>query len=41
MVIEKTGNKKEIAELLSQLEPYGLLQFAKSGRVAITNRLRS
>src|SRR5664279_2003926 len=34
MVIEKTGNKTEIAELLNQLEPFGLLQFAKSGRVA-------
>src|SRR5512133_618229 len=27
MVLEKTGHKSEIASLLTQLEPYGLLQF--------------
>ncbi len=40
MVIEKTGHKTEIAELLAQLEPFGLLQFAKSGRVAITKQVK-
>jgi acetolactate synthase I/III small subunit len=40
MVIEKTGHKAEIAELLAQLEPFGLLQFAKSGRVAITKQVK-
>jgi acetolactate synthase-1/3 small subunit len=40
IVIEKIGNKKEISELLSQLEPFGLLQFAKSGRVAITKQVK-
>ena len=40
MVIEKTGHRTEINELLTHLEPYGLLQFAKSGRVAITKQVR-
>lgn len=40
IVIEKTGNKTEITELLSQLEPYGVLQFARSGRVAITKQVK-
>jgi acetolactate synthase-1/3 small subunit len=40
IVIEKTGHKNEIADLLSQLEPYGVLQFVKSGRVAITKQVR-
>ena len=39
-VIEKTGHKTEITELLVQLEPFGLLQFAKSGRVAITKQVK-
>jgi acetolactate synthase-1/3 small subunit len=40
MVIEKTGHKTEIADLLDQLEPYGVLQFVRSGRVAITKQVR-
>jgi len=40
MVIQKTGHKTEITELLNQLEPYGVLQFAKSGRVAITKQVK-
>jgi acetolactate synthase I/III small subunit len=40
MVIEKTGHRSDINELLAHLEPYGLLQFAKSGRVAITKQVR-
>jgi acetolactate synthase I/III small subunit len=40
IVIEKTGHKTEIAELLVQLEPYGVLQFARSGRVAITKQVK-
>jgi acetolactate synthase-1/3 small subunit len=40
MVIEKTGHRAEINDLLAHLEPYGLLQFAKSGRVAITKQVR-
>jgi acetolactate synthase I/III small subunit len=40
IVIEKTGHKTEITELLNQLEPYGVLQFARSGRVAITKQVK-
>jgi acetolactate synthase-1/3 small subunit len=40
IVIEKTGHRTEITELLTQLEPYGILQFAKSGRVAITKQVK-
>lgn len=39
-VIEKTGHKQEILELLEKLQPYGLLQFVRSGRVAITKQVR-
>jgi len=40
IVIEKSGHKDEISELLHQLEPCGLLQFARSGRVAITKQVK-
>ena len=40
MIIEKTGRRDEIAQLLNQLKPYGVLQFAKSGRVAITKQVK-
>lgn len=40
MVIEKTGHKTEINELLNHLEPYGVLQFVRSGRVAITKQVK-
>ncbi|MDH5598590.1 MAG: acetolactate synthase small subunit [Cyclobacteriaceae bacterium] len=35
LVIEKTGHKEETQSLFEQLEPYGLLEFIRSGRVAI------
>ncbi len=40
IVIEKTGHKTEINELLHQLEPCGVLQFVRSGRVAITKQVK-
>ncbi len=40
IVLEKTGHKNEITDLLSQLEPYGVLQFVRSGRVAITKQVK-
>jgi acetolactate synthase I/III small subunit len=40
IVLEKTGRKTEITELLAQLEPYGVLQFARSGRIAITKQVK-
>jgi acetolactate synthase-1/3 small subunit len=40
MVIEKTGHKPEINELFVHLEPHGVLQFSRSGRVAITKQVK-
>ncbi|MDR0385694.1 MAG: acetolactate synthase small subunit [Prevotellaceae bacterium] len=35
-VIEKTGGKAEISQLFDELEPFGILQFVRSGSVSIT-----
>ena len=35
-VIETTGLKEDIDRLHERLKPYGLLQFVRSGRIAIT-----
>lgn len=35
-VIERTGTKEDIDRLYDRLKPYGLLQFVRSGRIAIT-----
>ncbi|MDH5413378.1 MAG: acetolactate synthase small subunit [Flavobacteriaceae bacterium] len=35
-VIETTGLKEDIDRLYEKLKPYGLLQFVRSGRIAIT-----
>jgi len=40
VVLEKTGHKSEITDLLAKLEPYGVLQFVRSGRVAITKQVK-
>jgi acetolactate synthase-1/3 small subunit len=40
IVIEKTGHKSETNDLLEHLEPYGVLQFVRSGRVAITKQVK-
>jgi len=38
-IIEKTGHKTETQELYEKLDPYGLTQFTRSGRIAV-NRSR-
>jgi acetolactate synthase-1/3 small subunit len=35
-VIEKTGHKEETQELFKELDKYGVKQFTRSGRIAVT-----
>ena len=37
-VLEKSGRKKEIESLYQELKPYGILQFVRSGRIAVTKQ---
>ena len=40
IVIEKTGHKEETHDLYDKLKPLGLLEFVRSGRVAISKSKR-
>jgi acetolactate synthase-1/3 small subunit len=40
MVIEKTGHVEETQWLFEKLQPYGVLEFARSGRVAVTKPMK-
>lgn len=40
VVIEKTGHKEETQSLFNELEPYGILEFVRSGRVAISKPMK-
>jgi len=40
IVIEKTGHKIETSAMLEKLKPYGVLEFVRSGRVAISKSKR-
>lgn len=40
IVIEKTGHHKDTHELYKKLEPFGLMEFVRSGRVAISKATR-
>lgn len=41
LAIEKTGSASEILSLFEKLEPYGMLEFARSGKVAITKPMKT
>lgn len=41
IVIEKTGTHDETQELLEKLRPFGLLEFVRSGRVAVTKPMKT
>jgi len=40
ILIEKTGHKSDTQKLLKELEPYGILQFIRSGRVAMAKPMK-
>ena len=40
VVIEKTGHTAETRELYEKLEPFGILQFNRSGRIALTKQTK-
>lgn len=37
-VLAKTGRRPEIDEMHDKLEPYGIMQFVRSGRIAVTKK---
>ena len=41
IVIEKTGTEEEINSLFLLLEPYGISEFLRSGRIAVLSRPRA
>lgn len=40
MVVEKTGHVAETQLLFEKLQPFGMLEFARSGRVAVTKPMK-
>lgn len=40
-VLEKTGHKEETQALFDELEPFGILEFVRSGRIAITKPMKT
>jgi acetolactate synthase I/III small subunit len=40
MVIEKTGHTEEVQLLFEKLKPFGILEYACSGRVAVTKPMK-
>lgn len=41
IVVEQTGNEKEILRLFNELSVFGILEYARSGRVAITKPMKT
>lgn len=40
LVIEKTGHKSETSEMFEKLQPYGVMEFVRSGRISISQSRR-
>ncbi len=40
IVVEKTGHKEDTRQLFRELESFGVLQFARSGRIALTKQIK-
>ena len=40
-ILEKTGHKEETQKLFNELKPYGVLEFVRSGRIAITKPMKT
>ena len=38
VVVEKTGSSQEIEEFFGSMEPYGVMEFVRSGRITVTKR---
>ncbi len=41
IVVEKTGDEQEITKLFYELEKFGVLEFVRSGKVAITKPMKT
>lgn len=41
VVLEKAGRPEELTLLFNELKPYGLLEFVRSGRIAITKPMKT
>lgn len=41
IVVEKTGDEKEILNLFISLEKFGMLEYARSGKVAVTKPMKT
>jgi acetolactate synthase-1/3 small subunit len=41
LVVEKTGDEREIQNLFHELERFGMLEYVRSGRVAITKPMKT
>jgi acetolactate synthase-1/3 small subunit len=41
VVVEMTGHKAESQELFEKLQPFGVLQFVRSGRIAIMKPMKT
>ena len=41
IILEKTGHKEETQKLFNELKPYGVLEFVRSGRIAITKPMET